>query len=420
MSNEETYEIDLLTHAYGGDAMGRLPDGRAVFVPGGLPGERARIRLVEQKRSFARGALVEVLHPSPDRVTSPCPHAAACGGCHYQHMRYPAQLQAKTSILRDQLQRIAGIAAPPVEPMLPSPREWHYRNTMQFHLDPQGRLGFQEQGSHAVVPAVDCMLCEPAIAEILPALDFEGSSGLERLHVRAGAGDEILLILESNDPVPPEFSVELPLSAVFIGPGGFEENAPLVLAGDDHLVMEAAGRTFTVSAGSFFQVNTSQAENMLRCLLERLPLSGEVDMLEVYAGVGLFSAFLAPRVAQLAAVEASASSVNDFAANLDEFDNVALYAGLAEELLPVLDLRPGVVLVDPPRTGLALPVLDALVRMAPPTLAYVSCDPATLARDAKRLLAAGYTLQSVQPFDMFPQTYHIESISFFTITSPLI
>ncbi len=255
MSNEETYEIDLLTHAYGGDAMGRLPDGRAVFVPGGLPGERARIRLVEQKRSFARGALVEVLRPSPDRVIPPCPHAAACGGCHYQHMSYPAQLQAKTSILRDQLQRIAGIAAPPVEPMIPSPREWHYRNTMQFHLDPQGRLGFQEPGTHTVIPAEDCMLCEPAIAEILPALDFEGSSGLERVHVRAGAGDEILLILESNDPVPPEFSVELPLSAVFVGPGGFEENEPLVLAGDDHLVMEAAGRAFCVSAGSFFQVN---------------------------------------------------------------------------------------------------------------------------------------------------------------------
>ncbi len=136
--------------------------------------------------------------------------------------------------------------------------------------------------------------------------------------------------------------------------------------------------------------------------------------------MGLFSAFLAPRVARLAAVEASASSVADFTVNLDEFDNVALYAGLAEEILPALEMKPGVVLVDPPRTGLALPVLDALVRMAPPTLAYVSCDPATLARDAKRLLAAGYTLQSVQPFDMFPQTYHIESISFFTATSPSI
>jgi 23S rRNA (uracil1939-C5)-methyltransferase len=159
---------------------------------------------------------------------------------------------------------------------------------------------------------------------------------------------------------------------------------------------------------------------MLRCLLEQLPLSGDLDVLEVYAGVGLFSGFLAPRVAHLAAVEASASAVADFTGNLDEFDNVALYAGLAEDILPALEMKPGVVVVDPPRTGLALPVLDALARMAPPTLAYVSCDPATLARDAKRLLAAGYTLQSVQPFDMFPQTYHIESISFFTTTSPSI
>ncbi|RPJ42643.1 MAG: class I SAM-dependent RNA methyltransferase, partial [Chloroflexi bacterium] len=160
--------------------------------------------------------------------------------------------------------------------------------------------------------------------------------------------------------------------------------------------------------------NTGQAENMLRYRTGQLPLSPQAFLLEVYAGVGLFSAFLAPKVTRLVAVESAPSAVDDFATNLDEFDNVELYDGLAEEILPALDLRPDIILVDPPRAGLARPALDALVGMGAPFLAYVSCDPATLARDAKRFLAAGYRLQSVQPFDMFPQTYHIESISFFT------
>lgn len=414
LTDAPVHEVDLLDLVYGGDAMGRLPDGRAVFVPCGLPGERVRLRLVEQKRGFARAELLEVLRPSPERVLPGCPAAESCGGCHYMHMTYPAQLAAKTAILRDQLQRIAGLAEPPVAPIVPSPQQWNYRNAVQFHLAPDGRLGFQEPGSHRVVPVETCLLCLPAITEILPALDFSGAAGIERVQIRVGMDDDILIVLESNDPVPPELTVDLPASVVFAGPGGLAENAPLVLAGDDHLFVEAAGRPFRVSAGSFFQVNTPQAENMLRYLLDHLPLGPQTLLLEVYAGVGLFSAFLAPRAGRLAAVESAPSAVDDFAANLDEFDNAELYAGAAEEILPALDLHPDIILVDPPRAGLALPALDAVLAMQAPFLAYVSCDPATLARDTKRLLAGGYQLQSVQPFDMFPQTYHIESVSFFT------
>lgn len=408
-------EVEFQTLVYGGDALARLPDGRAVFVPSGLPGERARVRLTEQKKNFARGVLVDLLLASPDRVDPP--DTANCGGCHYAHMAYPAQLRAKTAILRDQLQRIAGVAEPPVAPMLASPNEWHYRNTVQFHLTPRGELGFQEPGTRSTRPVGDCLLCEPSIQAVLPQLDFSGllvdgvlpKPGLERVQVRAGA-DDLLLVLESSDPAAPSFSVDFPISAVFIGPNGFDESGPMALAGSDALVMEALGRAYRVSAGSFFQINTAQAENMTRYLLENLPLTPQTNLLEVYAGVGLFSAFLAPRVGQLTAVESVPSAVDDFAANLDEFDNVALYAGLAEEVLPALELKPDVVLVDPPRAGLALPALDALVKMDAPFLAYISCDPATLARDVKRLLAAGYSLRSAQPFDMFPQTYHIETV----------
>ncbi len=420
MADPETFDIEILNLLYGGDALGRLPDGRAVFVPYAIPGERVRVRLTEQKKNFARGRLVEVLSPSPERIEPPCPNFAACGGCHYMHMAYAAQLRWKTAILRDQLVRIAGIADPPVADIQPSPNQWHYRNAVQFHMTPQGKPGFQEPGSHVVVPVDHCLLCEPSLDEIWPRLDFADPEqgvvpGLERIQLRAGTGGDLLMVLESNDPVPPEFTVDLPISAVFVGPGGFDENTPLVLAGEDFLVMEALGRPFRVSAGSFFQVNTGQAENMLRFLLDRLALPREAFLLEVYAGVGLFSAFLAPKVARLAAVESAPSAVEDFAANLDEFDHVELYDGPAEDILPGLDVRPDAVLVDPPRAGLAISALDALVRMGAPSLAYISCDPATLARDAKRLLAAGYALESVQPFDMFPQTYHIESISLFKL-----
>lgn len=412
---EKTFEITLNALVYGGDALGRLPDGRALFVPYGLPGELVRVRLVEDRPRFARGELLEVLTPSPDRIPPRCNHAE-CGGCHYQHMRYPAQLAAKTNIVRDQFQRIAGVPEPPVLPAIASPRQWNYRNTVQFHLTPEGKLGFQESGSHHVVPLTDCPLAEETLEEVWPLLDFEGvPEGIERIILRAGAEGDVMLIFESADPQTPELNVELPISIVHLVSDDQGQTYPVVLAGDDHVVMEALGRNFRVSAGSFFQVNRLQAENMVRYLLDHLPLNPQTFLMELYAGVGLFSAFLAPRVARLAAVESAASAVDDFAANLDEFDNVELYSGLAEEVLPALvtgegSPRPDICLVDPPRAGLALPALDALVKMAPRHLAYVSCDPATLARDAKRLLAAGYHLESIQPFDMFPQTYHVECV----------
>jgi len=414
MRNNDIHEIDVLSHVYGGTAMGRLSDGRAVFVPGVLPGERVLIRLVENKRSFARAELVKVLQTSPDRVLPACPNASACGGCHYIHMKYSAQLRAKTEILRDQLHRIAGVDQPPIRPIIPSTNEWHYRNSVQFHINPSGKLGFQEPGTHKVVQVDSCLLCVPVIEEILPSLDFDGASGLDRIQIRAGAGDEIMLVFESNNPIAPELSVDLPVSVVFVGPGGFEENEPLVMAGDDHLIMEASGRAFRVSAGSFFQVNIPQAENMIHYLLDCISVTPDTHLLELYSGVGLFSAFLAPQVSRLSAVESSPSAVDDFVMNLDEFENVELFAGSAEEILPALNHIPDLVLVDPPRAGLSLPVIDALLRINAHSLVYVSCDPATLARDTKRLMAGGYVLQNTQPFDMFPQTYHIESISLFS------
>jgi 23S rRNA (uracil1939-C5)-methyltransferase len=199
------------------------------------------------------------------------------------------------------------------------------------------------------------------------------------------------------------------VSVVHLSPDGI-----VLLAGNDFTTLEVLGRAFRVSAGAFFQVNTAQAAAMAEHLLEILPTTPQTSLLDVYCGVGLFSAFFAGRIGQVSGIELSEPACRDFAINLDEFENVALYQGAAEDVLPGLDFPVDVAIVDPPRAGLARPVLDALLQLAPPQLAYISCDPSTLARDAKRLLAGGYQLTQATPFDLFPQTYHIESISLFT------
>ncbi len=400
-------EVELLRPTFGGSSMGRLPDGRAVFVPYGLPGELVRVELIEQKKGFARARLVEVLRPAPERLQPRCRHFGVCGGCHYQHLSYAHQLQVKAEVLREQLERIGGLNNPPLDAIQPSPQEWHYRNTVQFHLDAQGRLGYEESGSNRVVAIEECYLPQPPLDELWRQLEFEAGLGIERIGLRVGADEEVLLTLEGQPLELPALEVDLPISAVHLSPAG-----SIVLAGEDWLPMEVNGRLFRVSAGSFFQVNTAQAGAMVRYLQEILPLDKDTTLLDVYCGVGLFSAFLAERVGRCVGVEVSPSACDDYAVNLDSFDNVSLYIGAAEEVLPGLQLSGKVAAVlDPPRAGVDRRALDALVALQPEWIAYVSCDPATLARDLKRLVAQGYRLERIKPFDLFPQTYHIESIS---------
>lgn len=401
-----TFEVTPTTLVYGGEALGRLPDGRAVFIPFCLPAETVVIRLVEEKRNFARAELLEVIAPAPTRIEPRCDHFGVCGGCHYQHMPYAEQLEAKAAILADQLERIGGMSDPSVEPAVPSPDPFYYRNHVQFHLTPDGALGYHEARSETVFAIHECHLPEEPLNEIWPLLEIEPVPGLARVHLRLGEED-VLMALESEDPEPPEFAVDVPLSAVHLGPEG-----PTVMSGGDHVWMELLGRSFRVTAGSFFQVNSALAASLVEHVLDGLSLNVETTAFDVHAGVGLFSAFLAPRVGYVVAVESNPVACDDFEVNMADFENVTLYQGRAEHVLPDLEDRPDVVVVDPPRAGLARPTLDALVDLRPSCLAYVSCDPATLARDAKRLTRAGYRLRQVTPFDLFPQTFHIESVSF--------
>jgi 23S rRNA (uracil1939-C5)-methyltransferase len=408
MSNK-TFEVQLDKLTYGGDAMGRLPGGRAVFVPFGLPGERVRVRLVEEKKNFARGELLEILEPSPERIAAKCKHFGECGGCHYQNLPYDTQLKAKTEILRDQLQRIAKIENPPVQPMVGSPNPWNYRNHVQFHLTAGGELGYVDAKGKSILPITECHLPKAPINELWPQLEFEPDAPFERVSLRTGADDDLMLILESDELEAPELELESGISVVHL-----TGDDALVMAGEDHIFIQVLEREFQVSAGSFFQVNTPMTEKMIAHLLDKLPLPAKT-ILDVYCGVGLFSAFLASKCERLIGIESLPSACEDFVVNLDEFDNVELYEGAAEEVIPYLDAGQPIVLVDPPRAGVDKRALDGISALAPGFIAYVSCDPSTLARDTARLIAGGYRLVEVTPFDLFPQTYHIESISLFTL-----
>jgi 23S rRNA (uracil1939-C5)-methyltransferase len=406
----QTFDITLEKLTYGGEAMGRLPDGRAVFVPFGLPGEQVRVELTEDKKNFARGKLFEILKASPDRIAPKCKHFAECGGCHYQNLPYEKQLLAKTEILRDQLQRIGKIENPPVQPMVASPLEWNYRNHVQFHLTEDGKMGFINSSGNVVLPIEECHLPEEEIDSFWRDLQFESNEDVERVSLRAGANGDLMVVLESESPETPELEVEADVSVVHV----FDEH-PVVLAGEAHLFFNVLGKDFRVSAGSFFQVNTKMAEKMVEHLLSKLPGTSH-QLLDIYCGAGLFSKFFAAKCEKVIGIESSESACEDFTFNLDEFDNVELYEGVAEEILPALKSHTASVtyaIVDPPRAGIERHALDALIEIQPQAIAYVSCDPSTLARDAARLINGGYRLVEVTPFDLFPQTYHIESISFF-------
>jgi len=410
------YEITLEKLTYGGEAMGRLPDGRAVFVPFGLPGETVRIQLTQEKQNFARGEIIEILKPSSDRIQAKCKHFTQCGGCHYQNLPYEKQLLAKADILRDQLQRIGKIENPPVQATVASPNQWNYRNHIQFHLTDDGKVGFINARGNRTIPIEECHLPESTIDAFCNDLQFESRMNLERVSLRSGTDDDLMLILESETEETPELEIEADISIVHV-----YEDHPVVIAGSNALTIQVLGKDFHVSAPSFFQVNTHMAEKMVQHLITNLQIpitnNQSATLLDIYCGVGLFSKFFADKYDKVIGIESAPSSCEDFAINLDEFDNIELYEGSAEEILPALapQLTESIhMIVDPPRAGIDKFALDAILQINPQVIAYVSCDPSTLARDAARLIKGGYTLQHATPFDLFPQTYHIESISIFT------
>ncbi len=406
----ERLELRLTGAAYGGDAFGRDGDGRMVFVPFVLPGERILAEVTEAHERWARARCLEILEASPDRVVPRCRHFMHCGGCHYQHQAYPAQLAAKRAIVAAQLERLGGFTDPPVAASAPSPSPWNTRNHMQFSLDARGRLALQAAGSHRLVTIEECHLPESALSDLRPRLTLDPLDGLQRVVLRSGADEECLIVLEADREPDVEMELDLPASVVWTSPAGL-----VVLAGAGHLGFRVGNMSFRVSAGSFFQVHSALAGELVARALAALAVEPGQVVFDLYAGVGLFSAFLAEAGAQVFAVENSAAACADFEYNLDRFESVSLYEASVEQALPAIEAQPDSILVDPPRAGLGPAVVDALLARRARRLVYVSCDPATLARDGRRLAEAGYRLDGVTPLDLFPQTFHIETLSLWTL-----
>jgi len=405
---DKQYSVEIQSMVYEGGGFSRLPDGKAVFVPYVMPGEQVTIQLREEKKGFALADLISVDRPHPQRIQPRCAHFGICGGCHYQHIPYELQVAYKKEILIEQLQRIGGIESPVIETVIPSSNEWAYRNTVQFQVSSKGKLCYAKARDNFPFAVRECHLPMPALAQLWPQLTFEPESFIGRLDLRQNQNGEVLLEMNGNQSEIPELESESSVSIVSLA--GDDQ---VVLAGDGYLIAEVLDRPFLISAGSFFQTNYSGAEALVNQILALVREYKPQRLLDVYSGVGLFSAFLAGEVEELLAVESSPAACRDFVVNLDEFDNVSLAEGLAEKILPELDFGADVVLVDPPRSGLRPQAREAILKQGPRAIIYISCNPATLARDARAILEAGYRLEKTVLVDMFPQTYHMETVALF-------
>ncbi len=412
----ETVDITLDAIAHGGEALGRY-GGKVIFVPYAIPGERVRVEIVEAKERWARGRLVEVLRASPDRVEPPCPYFGPerCGGCQWQHIAYERQAELKHAIVADQLRRLGHLAAPPVTDIIALADEaglldFGYRNHVQFALSPEGRPGFRRAASHEVIPIDRCLLLVERLDELHAALDLAWPE-LTGITLRAGT-DRALLLLETAGNELPELELDLPAACAVLTPRGVQ---PLI--GEPWIEEIVASRRYRVSATSFFQVNTLGAAALVEVVRGYADLKPTDIVLDAYCGVGLFALALADTAAEVIGIESAESACEDFAHNAADLPHVSLHEGAVDAVLPALRAQGqhvDVVVMDPPRAGAGEAVLRDLAALQPRRIVYVSCDPATLARDSVGLTAAGYRLVEAQPVDMFPQTYHVETVALWT------
>ncbi len=395
-------------------------------VLAGLPGERvtiaveapvsprARRRRRHWKTRPRRVEITEIHEPSPLRTQARCPVFGVCGGCQLQHMQYQAQLEWKWSVVRHLLQDIGGFADPPLLETVPCDDPWQYRNHMRFSVNRDGQPGLTARGTHRVLPLTSCPIAHAQINRALRVLS-EVSNTRPQVLVRCGASSGQVLI----QPHPsPEVAQQLVAAGLDLHSEAMEE----VLAGE----------TFRIRPSSFFQTNTAQAEKMVQMVLQGVlcptssplvpargttpftyPQSKDITVADVYCGVGTFALLLARHVGKVFAIEESASAIKDAQWNLSGVSNVEILEGKTEDLLPALAPQLDGLVLDPPRAGCQQVVLDALVQHPVTRIVYVSCDPATLARDLDVLCHRHpvYHLRSVQPLDMFPQTAHIECVA---------
>lgn len=417
-----------------GDGLGHLEDGRVIFVPATVPGDRVEARVTEARSDFVRATPLRVLTPSPDRTDPPCRHFGTCGGCQWQHVRYPAQLTWKRRILEELLLRVGKVEGVHVAPTLDPGAPWEYRARAQFKVVGGARpcIGFHRRETNHVVDIDRCPLLDARVNALLHAMRrmkhpslFALFQRLREAWVALGTGTgEMLLSLFAK--VQDRAALRLTLHTLQAKvPGlcgvalveGDPRRGPRIVdwAGREVLSEQVGGVRFRVGATAFFQVSGLAAGRLTSLVLDAARLTGAERVLELYSGVGTFTVPLAARAREVVGVEGSPAAAADGEANLRDnaCSSARIVAAPVEQALPGLvaggpwDL----VVMDPPRQGCSRMVLDHLAVSGPARMIYVSCDPSTLARDLGVLARAGYHCASLQPIDLFPQTFHVESVA---------
>jgi 23S rRNA (uracil1939-C5)-methyltransferase len=432
--------VDRLS--YGGRGVARA-DGYVVFVPYTAPGDLVRARLVRVKRSFAEAEPVEVLEPSPDRVDPPCPYFGRCGGCTWQHLDYPAQLQAKEQIVRESLERLGGLRDFPLRPIVPAPQPFGYRNKMEFAFHPEATLGLHLRGHFDRVLEIDaCLLPSPTASAVLrdvkafvrerglPCYDHRTRRGLLRhLVYREGmrTGQVLVAVVTSPGPFPEGLEFARSLAARHPQVRGvlWAQSSALsdavvvdrmeVLWGEPTIEEELAGLRFRIGLETFFQTNTEQADRMVQLAVEMAEVGSADRVIDLYCGVGTFALAFAQRAGSVWGVEVVPAAVEAARENAQRagVSNVEFVQAEVKHALPELASRvgaPDLLVLDPPRSGAGGKVMRRIGRAQPRKVLYVSCNPTTLAPDLKELLPFGYRVRAVQPVDLFPQTYHVETL----------
>ncbi len=413
MSNSDSlFDLELIAMANGGNAMGRH-EGRAIFLPYAIPGERVSARIVEERGRVAFAEGVTLLESSLDRVYPACPHfgPGRCGRCQWQHISYEAQLLLKQDVLADQLSRIGDFSDAAIEqvllPMLASPAEWGYANHLTFTVTPDGlALPSLDKSTLAVID--ECHILHPDLLDLLRKVQFEDDTKIQRVKLARGTGGDMMLILSvlDTDDIP-EMEMDFTASVNLLLP----DNTPVNLIGDLALSIESDGRQFRVTAGSSIRPHTDQLSPLTAAVMHGLNLTGGEKVLDLFGGVGLFSAAVAQRGGRVTLVESYPTACEDARHNLSGLSGVTVIEGTAEHVLSEATVQFDRVIVDPPSEGLSLAVVDALAQSKASRIVYVSSDAATLARDAKRLTKHGFQLVSVQPIDLSPQTYYLDCVA---------
>jgi 23S rRNA (uracil1939-C5)-methyltransferase len=428
-----------------GEGVGRL-EGRVIFVPDTVTGDRVLVRLVRVKSNYANGKVHQLLEPSPHRIRPNCIVADKCGGCQWQHIDYHYQLEAKQNLVIQALEHIGGFTSPSVAPILTTETSLAYRNKATYPLKRsatgQVQAGYYHQGSHQLINLNQCPVQDarlnPLLAEIKQDIEQLGWSvyneerhqgRLRHLSLRIGrrTGEMLLTLvttdwrLQNLDAQAQKWLSRYPkLVGICVNRNPNRTNVIFgdetrCIAGQPYLREEFAGLQLQLKAETFFQVNTEVAEALLNAIVEQLTLKGDEILLDAYCGIGTFTLPLAQRVRQAMGLEVHPASVEQAQLNaqLNGISNVTFKTGAVETLLPQLEIKPDVVLLDPPRKGCDRAVIEALLMSAPKHIVYISCKPATLARDLKLLCHTGrYQLVHVQPADLFPQTPHVECAAF--------